>query len=227
MPERKSRHKRRLWAGFTGLFFMLTVLVSGCVAGAAGEPDVLDPPSPETDSPIIDTTQASQPVSVTVTPQPVSDPGPAASTKEGSPESGSYDDYEEHDDRYTEIEFRGVVSAVDNGVLTVNGQQVIIPTDMNISGLQVGSTIKVEAWLGADGQLTAKEIELEAAPGGGSTMGDDDDDHSDDSGSGQSDDNSGSGDGGSSSDDESESDRHDDGGPDDGEDGGHDEDDND
>lgn len=212
--------------GFSGVLLLMAVLMAGCVTAPFEEPGV-EASTPGSAPAGVDT-QVRPTTSATVTPRPISDPSGAGGTRE-TESSGGYDDGK--DDHYTEIEFRGVLSAVEGNTWLVNGQQVIIPDSMNVTSAQVGDVVKVEAWLSADGQLTAKEIEIEASSQPNHAASPDDHsgddgsgDHADDSSDGQADDHSDSNDGSSSSDDGSGGDdHHDDSQPDDsGDDGGHD-----
>lgn len=167
MPERKLvSSKVWLTASLAGALLLLAATLAGCGIGSVGAGDGLG----EADATLLPSTPAGESRPSTPsgddaipTPQPVN----------GLPAGSGSDDYE--DDRYTEIEFRGVLSAVDGDVWTVNGQQVIVPDSVNLTIFQVGSFVKVEAWLNADGELIAKEIELEDDHSGGDDGYDDDD----------------------------------------------------
>ncbi len=68
----------------------------------------------------------------------------------------------------SEMKFSGVVSSADAGQIVVNGQTITITADTKVEGnLQVGSTVEVQAYLGADGTYVAKKVEVKSAPGQG------------------------------------------------------------
>ncbi|GEM_PF-5283082 len=101
------------------------------------------------------------------------------------------------------VEFTGTVESMDGDTWIIDGQTIIV-TNAEIKGnIQVGDTVKVEAYLQADGSLAALEISL----ADGSQVGD-----TEDQGDQQDDEDSDSGDAGS----------HDDGGNDSGDAGSHD-----
>ncbi|MEW6567362.1 MAG: DUF5666 domain-containing protein [Chloroflexota bacterium] len=59
-----------------------------------------------------------------------------------------------------EVEFTGVVEAIGADSWTVAGQMLLVTADTETKGtIAVGDTVKVHAFLGADGSLTAREIE--------------------------------------------------------------------
>lgn len=158
MPEQKARGSRaRLAAGLIWLLLLLAISLAGCTGNAAGTPG-----PEETPDVVLPATQPLESSGGVPTPPAVT-PGSTAIPPPG-----------DDDDHYTEIEFRGTLSAVQGDVWTVNNQQVIVPGSMGLVGIQVGDYVKVEAWLGPDGQLTAREIELE------DDDRDDDDDFDDD-----------------------------------------------
>lgn len=60
----------------------------------------------------------------------------------------------------TEVEFEGQVSAISATTWTVNGLAVQIAPQTEIAGsIQVGTPVKVHAWVDAKGVLTAREIQ--------------------------------------------------------------------
>ncbi len=60
-----------------------------------------------------------------------------------------------------ETEFTGIVEAIADDSWTISGQTVAIISLTEIKDvIEVGDTVKVEAIIGADGSLTAREIEL-------------------------------------------------------------------
>ncbi len=102
-----------------------------------------------------------------------------------------------------EIEFFGVVEAIAGASWTIQGRSVSVGAQTELDGtIGVGDFVKVHALVGADGSLTAREIELASAEGSTGTddqSGSSDDGPSHDAG----DDNGGedSGSGGSGGDD--------------------------
>jgi hypothetical protein len=71
-----------------------------------------------------------------------------------------------------EVEFTGTLTAINGQVWTVNGVRVTVTAQTEIKGNpQVGSTVKVEGRLQADGSVLAREIKK--------AKGDDDDDRND------------------------------------------------
>ncbi len=118
----------------------------------------------------------------------------------------------------SEIEFTGVITAVGNGFITINGQNVFIGSGTEVEGaLEQNATVKVHVFVDGNGALSAREVEvLVTADGtviddnGGHHDGNDDgpnhdanDDHDGQSNSGSDDgsssDNSGPGDNSGSS----------------------------
>jgi hypothetical protein len=99
-----------------------------------------------------------------------------------------------------EIEFTGTVSAISGEVWTINGVRVIVTPQTEIKGNpQVGSAVKVEGRLQADGSVIAREIEKADSDDDHSGRGGDDDDR----GGGDDDDHRGHGRGGDNDDDRS------------------------
>ncbi len=66
------------------------------------------------------------------------------------------------DDSYkgAKVEFTGTVESMDGDQWVIDGQTVIVAGAKIEGNIQVGDVVKVEAYAGADGTLTAKEIEL-------------------------------------------------------------------
>ncbi len=91
---------------------------------------------------------------------------------------------------YGKMEFTGTVESMDGDTWVVNGQTIIV-TGAKIKGdIQVGDTVKVEAYIQADGSLLADEIELTSGDDSHDASSDDSssDDASDDDSSYQDDD---------------------------------------
>lgn len=61
-----------------------------------------------------------------------------------------------------QIEITGVVESISGNVWTIDGQQIIITGDTEFKdSISVGDYVQVHALLGADGSLTAREIEFD------------------------------------------------------------------
>ncbi len=80
------------------------------------------------------------------------------------------------------VEFYGTVDAIGDAEWTVDGQTLLIDPSTKIKGdIQVGDTVKVEAYANADGQLVAHEIEhSDDASGEDSRDGEHEEDRDDD-----------------------------------------------
>jgi hypothetical protein len=65
-----------------------------------------------------------------------------------------------------EMEFTGVVDSIDGNTWTIDGHTVIVGLTTELKDIiSLGQQVKVHAWMGADGSLTAREIELAGAAG--------------------------------------------------------------
>ncbi len=102
------------------------------------------------------------------------------------------------------VKFTGTVESMDGNQWVVDGKTITVDTNTRIKGsIQVGDTVKVEAYVQADGSLLAHEIEQASAESSGDTSDDESDSDSDhdgdeDSDSGDSDSGSGDSDSGGS-----------------------------
>ena len=68
--------------------------------------------------------------------------------------------------RDQEVEFTGVVQAMNGNTWTVDGRTFVVDISTEIKDtIAVGQTVKVHARMAADGSLTAREIELADLPG--------------------------------------------------------------
>jgi hypothetical protein len=71
--------------------------------------------------------------------------------------------------RSGEMEFTGTIDAMGAGAWTISGRAVAVSASTEVKGLlSVGQTVKVPAFVAADGTLTAREIEA-----AGVSVGDD------------------------------------------------------
>jgi hypothetical protein len=85
-----------------------------------------------------------------------------------------------------EIEFYGIVEAMDDNVYTITGRQVVITPGTEIKDvIQIGDEVKVHAYVTSDGSLAAREIELAQTDG---NSADDESNDQDDNKSGSQDD---------------------------------------
>src|SRR5690349_1530800 len=64
----------------------------------------------------------------------------------------------------SEIEFNGILNAAGDQILTINGRTVAIAGAEVHGTLTPGAQVRVHAIVAADGSLTAREVELIAAP---------------------------------------------------------------
>ena len=68
---------------------------------------------------------------------------------------------EDPEDTSEDTEFTGIVEAMAADAWTIDGKVVIMTAETEVDGqIKVGDLVKVEATLGSDGSLTAKEVKL-------------------------------------------------------------------
>lgn len=66
-----------------------------------------------------------------------------------------------------EVEFSGVISAIGNGFITINGQNVFIGNITEVKGtLEANATVKVHVFVDGNGNLSAREVKVLVAADG-------------------------------------------------------------
>ena len=147
-------------AGLLVLLTVLALLASACKP-ETGLPAAV-PAVPKTDSSAPDRGAPTAPDAESSAPAGVV---PAASNRSAS-ENGSTNALGTFDSPLppatsSDLEFVGVVSAINGSVWTIGGRAVTVDAQTEIQGApQVNDTVKVEARLMSDGALVAREIDL-------------------------------------------------------------------
>jgi len=120
---------------------------------------------------------------------------------EPASEEDALGDDDPQDDDEEDLEFKGIVEAINGEDWTVSGVHFLVPATAQIEGaIAVGDFVEIHAAWSTDGVLTAIRVKLEDESGDESISNDDQDDDSNDkdddsneSGSDEDDDHSGSG----------------------------------
>lgn len=90
---------------------------------------------------------------------------PVNSTMKGDDDYSHDDSSEEMDDEHSseEVKFTGVIESISDILWVVGGKNLTVTSTTKIEGSpEIGDTVKVEAYVQADGSLLAHEIEFEA-----------------------------------------------------------------